>query len=110
VAAAAVVGVLLTVLIGTLVLADVKPGVLPGRLVGGHVALAIGAAVVVCVAGFAGSSALVWAGLLVVLVAGAVGLRLYTTDTAGASPGILVAHGAAAAVTALLLLLAAFRV
>jgi hypothetical protein len=106
----AVVGVLVTVLVGALVLADLEPGTAPGRLVAGHVSIALGAAVVVCVAAFGGSAGVAWAGLIVLLAAGGVGLRLYTTTSTGVSPGVLVAHGAVAGLTCVLVLLAALKV
>jgi len=109
---AAVVLVLITVLAGTLVLADLAPGAGAGRLVGTHVGAALGGALLLCAGAFAGSAALEWVSAGALVAAGAAGLAVYrrTRGIAGVSNAALLAHGTAAGLTVAFTVLAALRV
>jgi hypothetical protein len=109
---AAVVFVLVTVLVGTVVLADLGAGAGGGRLIGGHVALALAGALVLCAGAFAGSVPIEWGSLALLVAAVAAGVALYrrTRPAAGVSTGVLIAHGAGAGLTVVFLLLAVLRV
>ena len=116
VGAAAISFAILTILIGTLVLADLGPGPAIRRLVSGHVLLALLGALVLAVAAFGSSAAVTATSLVILLVAVALGVltwRRTTADPGAAkkpvSNGMLIAHGAGAALTIVFVVLAAAR-
>jgi hypothetical protein len=110
---AAVVFIVIAVLVGTIVLADLAPG--PGlrRVAGTHVTIALLAAVLVCVAAFAGGAPVAWLAVAAVAAAVSLGVVTWRRSLGGptrVSAGLLIAHGAAAGLTLLFaLLLAAGR-
>ena len=111
-AGAAVVLALLTVLVGTLVLADLGSGSGGGRWIAGHVASALAGAVILSAGAFVGSRALDGVSVAVLVLAVGCGIVLYrsTRGRTAVSTGILVVHGAAAGLTIAATVLAALRV
>jgi hypothetical protein len=112
VAAASVCSIAFTILVGVLLLGDLTPGSAPRARVTLHVALALAAAVVVCVAALGGASSAAWVGSIGAGVTAGAGIWLYRrvrSTPARMSPGLLIAHGVGAAATVGLALLAAVR-
>jgi hypothetical protein len=113
-AVGAVLALVVGVLVGVLLLAEVA-GV-PGlrRYKAGHLLLATAAIALVCGAAVAASGAVAWAAGAAVLAASSAGVltwrRSLTSRPAGtppASPALLVIHGAAASLAFVLVILAA---
>jgi len=116
---AAVIFALLTVLVGTTVLADFSGPTMPRSLrpmVGAHVAAALVGAGVLAVAVVGSSSSITWVSLAVLALAASLGVALLRRSarldpgSAPVSKRVLVVHGGAAALTGLFALLAAARV
>lgn len=106
----AVVSVLVAVLVGAIVLADLAPG--PGLrpVAGAHVTVALVAAGLVCIAAFAGGAPVAWLAVVGIVAAGSLGLLTWRRSLGGPTPvsrGLLIAHGAAAGLTLLFALLLA---
>jgi hypothetical protein len=116
---AAVIFALLTVLVGTTVLADFSGPSMPRSLrpmVSSHVAVALAGAGALAVAVVGSSSSVAWVSLAVLVLAASLGGALYKRSarldpgTTRVSRRLLVVHGGAAALTGLFALLAAGRV
>lgn len=111
-AAASVCSIAFTILVGVLLLGDLTPGSAPRARVTLHVALALAAAAVVCVAALGGARSALWVGSLGAAATAAAGISLYRrvrSTAARLSPALLIAHGVGAAATVGLAVLAAAR-
>ncbi len=116
---AAVVFGLVTVLVGTTVLADFSGPSMPRALrpmVSAHVGAALIGVGILAVAVVGSSSPIAWVSLAVLALAATLGVALFKRagrpepGTVGVSKRLLVIHGGAAALTGLFALLAAARV
>jgi hypothetical protein len=104
--------VFIAILVGALLLTDLAPSGGLRALVGGHVALALAASVLVFVAALSASASLEAAAAVALVVTGSIGVLTWRRSLArpgakGASGALLVIHGAAAALSIVLIALAA---
>jgi len=97
----------LTVLVGVLVLADVGPTITARKQLGGHVILALLGVGVLATGAFSADRPILAGSLVVLLVAGGLGLRMLLAPRAGPATGVVIVHGIAAGGTLVLVLIAA---